>query len=460
MLALRVPMNHEPLNTERDRVLALLRRFGWSSTSFQVLEPGYRYFFSADGEACVAYVETGCTWISGGSPIAAAERRADVATQFVQAARSCRRRAAFALVDSQFAAEAQLRVLGIGEEPVWDPRVWTTTLAKSRSLREQLRRARAKGVRVRELSPDELASPDAPMRREIETLVARWLSSHSMAPMGFLVGVHLFDTLNERRMFVAESPQGVRGVLALVPVYARGGFLVEDLLRSPDAPNGTTETLIDHALRACAADGCSYVTLGLAPLAGDLPRGLLLARRLGRGLYDFSGLRTYKAKFMPDTWQAVYLAYPRQNNALFALYAMLSAFAQGSLVRFGLRTLLRGPTLVLQLLTVSLVPWTVALSLLDTRRYFPNPWLKWAWVAFDVLLFGGLVRLNMRASAPLAKCLAWLIAGDVGLTLLEAVLFNASRTEHWTEALSLVVAVAAPALAALVLHGMGKRLQT
>ena len=42
----------------REQVLALVRRFGWNATSFQVLEPGFRYFF-LDDDACVAYVDTG-----------------------------------------------------------------------------------------------------------------------------------------------------------------------------------------------------------------------------------------------------------------------------------------------------------------------------------------------------------------------------------------------------------------
>jgi len=36
--------------------LALVRRFGWNATSYQVLEPGYRYLF-VDGSACVAFVD-------------------------------------------------------------------------------------------------------------------------------------------------------------------------------------------------------------------------------------------------------------------------------------------------------------------------------------------------------------------------------------------------------------------
>jgi len=44
--------------------VSVLKRFGWNATSFQVLEPGFQYWF--DGEdACVAYVDTGRAWVAG-----------------------------------------------------------------------------------------------------------------------------------------------------------------------------------------------------------------------------------------------------------------------------------------------------------------------------------------------------------------------------------------------------------
>ena len=51
------------------RVSALVRRYGWNATSFQVLEPGYRYFFHGP-DAAVAYVDTGRAWVAAGAPAA------------------------------------------------------------------------------------------------------------------------------------------------------------------------------------------------------------------------------------------------------------------------------------------------------------------------------------------------------------------------------------------------------
>ena len=209
-------MREEP-GADRGRVLALLRLHGWNATSFQALEPGFRYFF--DGEdACVAYVDTGSAWVAAGAPIAPEGRLAEVAGRFGEAARAEGRRHVFFATERRFALSAPLEALAVGEQPSWDPAGWEATLRESRSLREQLRRARAKGLEVRGLGVEELGT----RRAEIERLVERWLGSRSLAPMGFLVHVDPFPFPEERRLFVAERAGRMVGLLAAVPVFGRG----------------------------------------------------------------------------------------------------------------------------------------------------------------------------------------------------------------------------------------------
>ncbi|HVU51371.1 MAG TPA: phosphatidylglycerol lysyltransferase domain-containing protein, partial [Polyangia bacterium] len=137
----------------RARALALLKQHGWNATSFQILEPGFRYWFApgAGGEdtaggdaACVGYVDTGAAWIAAGAPVAADPALASVAEAFVAAARAAGRRAAFFATEERLALDpalAGLTALRIGEQPVWDPAAWAATVRSTRSLREQLRRA-------------------------------------------------------------------------------------------------------------------------------------------------------------------------------------------------------------------------------------------------------------------------------------------------------------------------------
>lgn len=433
------------------RALALLKRYGWNSTSFQCLEPGFAYWFSPEGDACVAYVDTRSAWVAAGAPIAHDSRLRAVAEAFIEAARSSGRRACFFATERRFLRAAPVAALLIGEQPVWDPLSWEETLQTSRSLREQLRRARAKGVSVRGLAPEALTEEEHPRRRSLDRLIDRWLESRRLPPMGFLVQVYPFTFPHERRFFVAELDGRMVGFLAMVPVYARGGWLLEDLLRDADAPNGTAELLIDAAMRAAAEQGSRYATLGLAPLAGQVSGWLRAARRIGGRFYNFEGLRAFKARLRPHRWEPIYVAFPRGQSELLTIYDTLSAFARGGLLRYGLRSLFHSPDLVIRILTALLVPWTLLLALAAPESWFPTPWVRYAWVAFDLGLLVALVTLGTRWRHWLGVTLASLITADALVTLVEVLLFNVRQLHLPWELLVLAVAVLGPSTAAVFL---------
>jgi phosphatidylglycerol lysyltransferase len=456
-------------------VLRLLGRHGWNATSFQTMEQGFRYHFVGD-DACVAYVDTGRAWVAAGAPIAADERFDEVAASFVAAAAEQGRRALFFGTESRFASRPQFRALLIGEQPVWDPAAWTETLASSSRIREQVKRARRKGVTVRAVAPGEIADDTRPLRRTIEALIQRWLAAHELPPMGFLVDIQPFSFPEARRYFVAEQDGSVVGFLAAVPIYARGGWLFEDVFRSPEAANGTVELLIDAGMRALAAEGSHFVTLGLAPLAGSIGGWLRVVRRWSAPLYDFSGLQAFRNKLRPGHWDPIYVSVPRAAPATVsgglarlragladaigdahAIYDVLSAFARGRLLGFGLQTLLRGPALVVRLLGLLLVPW-MALLALAPARYFPDRPIRWGWIGFDVLLAVALLSLAARWRRSLAIGLAIAVTTDAVATTVEVLAYNASRAERWWDWGAVVIAVAAPALASVILwNAIGHR---
>jgi phosphatidylglycerol lysyltransferase len=410
------------LDSDRQRVLALLKRHGWNATSFQILEPGFRYWFDGD-DACVGYVDTGRAWVAAGPPIAAANQLAGMAVRFCEAAAAAHRRACCFATESRFRDSTAWPAMRIGDQPSWDPAAWADVVQSSRSLREQLRRARAKGVAVRPLDRSELVAGH-PLRAQLDTLIARWLASRPIAPMGFLVQVDPFTFPEERRYFVAELDGRVVAFLGVIPIYARRGWFSEDFLRDPDAPNGTVELLVDAAMRAAAAERIPFVTLGLVPLAGDVGSWLRVARRLGRSLYDFDGLRAFKAKFKPRAWDPIFLSYPHGNNGFVALFDTLKAFARGGLLRFGLETFLRGPAIVVRALAILLVAWTALLALPSSGQFFPTAWCQYGWVAFDLALGGTLLVLAQRWRQPLADIVATVVTLDAATTIVQAIVFD------------------------------------
>jgi phosphatidylglycerol lysyltransferase len=436
--------------TERLCVLALLQRHGWNATSFQILEPGFQYWFDPDGSACVGYVDTGRAWVAAGSPVAAPEQFAEVGARFAAAAAAAGRRMCWFATELRFAGAGPWSAMRVGDQPSWAPADWTGVLRDSRSLREQLRRALAKGVAVRTVGPAEL-QPGQPVRIALEQLIARWLASRQIAPMGFLVHVDPFTFPDQRRYFIAERDGAVVGFLSAIPIYARPGWFFEDFLRSQDAPNGTVELLIDAGMRAAAAEGIPYVTLGLVPLSGEVSPWLRAARRWGKALYDFDGLRAFKAKLKPRAWDPIFLSYPAGASGFVAMFDTLTAFSRGGLLRFGLETLLRGPAIVMRVLAALLLVWTALLALPGAARWFPSPAWQWGWVGFDVVLAVSLLALSYRWRAALADLVATAVTADAVLTLGQAIAYDLPRRDGPLDAVVVVIAIAAPTVASVLL---------
>jgi hypothetical protein len=427
----------------RAAVLALLREHGTATTSFQVLEPGLTYFFEQGG--CVAYVDTGSAWVAAGPPICPPDARARVAQAFLEAARGARRRACFFAVDCEFTRQSALAALPIGEDPIWDLAQWKP----HKSMREQLRRARSKGVSVRIVEPMELAEGH-PTRIAMERIIVRWLSTRPLAAMGFLVDVRPFELAEERVVAIAERNGEMVGFAAAIPIYGRRGYFLEDLLRD-GAPNGTAEALVDAVFREARARGAELATLGLAPLSGDVSKTLAFIGRRTRGLYNFEGVRAFKARLHPIAWEPVFLAHPARQSGLLAVWDSLTAFASGGFLRFGVESLRRQRRAVVLVLAVLLVPWALAVALLPEAQWFPSRGVQLGWALFDFALAAALLSLYRRWRSALAKTLGVVTAIDALLTLTQVGLWDAPRAHGFFAGLVMAVAVAAPTVASIFL---------
>jgi phosphatidylglycerol lysyltransferase len=336
-----------PADARRARDLVMAH--GWNATAYQIVNPGIAHWFAPEGDAVVGYVRAAGVRVVAGAPVCAPERLADVAAAFERDAAAAGDGVCY------FGAEARLAALYrdgrrharalLGAQPAWDPARWADAVAGHASLRAQLNRARNKGVRVAEW-PARDAGASPALRR----VLGAWLASRGLPPLHFLVEPATLDRLDDRRVLVATrgddgSDGEVVAFTVLSPVPARGGWLVEQFPRAPGAPNGTVELLLDAAVRAIAADGARYVTLGLAPLArpelvGAAPSGeddplwLRLAfqwvRAHGRRFYNFAGLEAFKAKFRPERWEPVYAIAGGRRFPARALYAIAAAFGARS----------------------------------------------------------------------------------------------------------------------------------
>lgn len=326
---------HAPERAHPFDVGEIVWRHGWNATAVQTLDPGYAYFTRGDG--CVAYVEAGkSAWAAAGAPIVSEERLEELGEAFMEAARSAGKRCCFFATEERFVRQmsGRLESLVIGEQPVWDPARWEEKRLRSSNLREQLRRARAKGVHVRALQSEEERQSGL---SALQALTSRWLGTKGMPPMGFLVRV--FPASPHRRCFVAIHREEIVAFALVLPVPGRAGWFLESLVRDPSAPNGTTEVLVDAVMRWAAERGSRWLTLGFVPLAGEVSRSLRALRGPASLLYDFEGLHAFREKLLPDARHPISLSFPPEQAPWITLLDALGAFAPGGFLRFGLRTL-------------------------------------------------------------------------------------------------------------------------
>lgn len=398
-----------------------VRRAGADAVSFQSLESGMQWWHDrpppSGSGASVAFVDTGRSWIAVGRPLAGEGALAPAVARFSADARARHRRPVFFGVEDLDGFDGH-RHLTVGLQPILLPARWTATLRASPKLREQIRRSRAKGVTVRLVEPDELRER-APLRRAVEDLRAQWLGSRRMEPMGFLVAVEPFHYPAAHVYIAAEREGRLVQFLSAVPIPARGAWLLEDMLRGPAAPNGTTELVLDLLMRH-VAPAAPWVTPGLTPLAGPVPWWLRLAGVVMSPFYDFAGLERFRARLSPPRWVPVWMVWDR-GPAPLVIVDVLRAFAGGRLVAFFLRSTARHPGGPPWAVGVPLVAWTALLAAMAAGGGagvlgFSRTAL-WGWVGFDVVMAVVLFRAARRPRMDRLGLAAVLAGADAVLSL-------------------------------------------
>jgi phosphatidylglycerol lysyltransferase len=192
------------------------------------------------------------------------------------------------------------------------------------------------------------------LKAETAQLCMHWLNSRRTAiTFGWLIALDPFLHSEYKKYFTARVNGKLVGFLAASPIPARKGWYLEDVLRQPDAPQGTATLLVVEALSKLKAEGAALATLGTSPLTTDGPDDVqgehrVVARALeiaGRGLggfYNFEGLRRFKGKFVPSWWESEYALVQRGVTVPPRVgHAIVRALVPGGLTQLLTRQALR-----------------------------------------------------------------------------------------------------------------------
>jgi phosphatidylglycerol lysyltransferase len=334
--------SNEPLSLKLTRELVLTH--GWNSTSFQIINPGIKRWFSEANDSVVGFVSCNGVRVTVGAPVCEKSRLPEITAEYELDAEKDTEKVCYVCAEERLESiytnsTNHTKVL-LGAQPVWNPANWDSIVTKYKSLRAQLNRARNKSVKVSEWS-----SAKAQNNPALLECLQVWLSAKNLPPLRFMVEPNTLARLANRRIFVAECGGEVIGFVLLSPVPKRNGWLFEQFPHKPGAPNGTVELMIDFAMRVLAEGNYEYATLGLSPLSSraqikpfqnPLWLRVLLAwmKKHGQRFYNFDGLDSFKAKLQPESWEPIFAISNERKTSVKTLYAITSAFSGNKTISF------------------------------------------------------------------------------------------------------------------------------
>jgi pimeloyl-ACP methyl ester carboxylesterase len=322
------------------KVLRLHQLYGYSAHSLVGISPGARVWSCPETEGAVVFNEVGKVWLVPGDPLASDGDQAAVADRFLRASRAQGRSVGFMPATERFAkysGQLGLRAVKIGSVPYFDLATWAPRGDRAKKARAGVNQARRAGVQVAQV-----IDVDEKLIRETACLCKHWLTTRrSPTKFGWLFAVDLFQHSERKKYFTARDPGGrLVGFLAASPIPARQGWYLEDVLRLPEAPNGTADLLVVEVLQSLQREGAKLATLGTGPMAmeGTPDPSIQCSSRLSQTIrivagvfaifYNFDGVRRFKAKFAPSWWESEYILISRNITAPpRILYAFVQAVA-------------------------------------------------------------------------------------------------------------------------------------
>lgn len=246
---------------QRSMLVKQVRRWGDLNTD-AILDPKCKQFSVPSIDGFIGYrVEAKCAVIFG-DPLCAVEDQLPLVDAFHRYCRGKGLKVVYVIVSEQFARvvinQYQPGVIQFGHRLVLDP--CDDPMKKSGSkgglVRKKVKRAVSEGVVV-----NEYLHHDPALEGVIEQMGEAWLQSRK-GPQVYIAGLDFFNDREGKRWFYAMQGNSLVGCVVLNETQGSSGWLLNNLIITPEAPQGTSELLVTSALKALEMEKCHSVVVG------------------------------------------------------------------------------------------------------------------------------------------------------------------------------------------------------
>jgi lysylphosphatidylglycerol synthetase-like protein (DUF2156 family) len=293
----------------REQNIALIHKWG-SSVIESLLDPSCSYFSIPEVEGLIGFYSNRRCAVVFGDPVCPPESREKLVSAFHQQCESAKKNVVYLVASEEFALWWQKKMRGgmisFGEELYIDPRRDPRTCSGKRGivLRGKIRRAEKLGVSVKEY-----CEKDPDLEQKIQSAASQWIQ-HRKGPQIYISRVRFFSDSYGKRWFYAQNGDQVVGVLAILQLKAKEGWVLDRIMTVPDAPQGTPELLVMSLIEQLAKEQCGFLTFGAinASFLGTMTgfgklASFFLPRIYKTALQYFKieGKRKFWEKFFPES---------------------------------------------------------------------------------------------------------------------------------------------------------------
>jgi len=322
----------KPLSNERLYIIESVRKWGGDNTD-AILDPKCKIFKSPTIEGLIGYRLASNSAVVIGDPVCAAKDKGPLATEFHTYCEKNKHQVIYISASEEFAfwANQQICPLSIewGEKLYLDPHnnPYNNKGSKGSLVRRKVKQAIREGTEILEYLPD-----DPKLEAAIEEVGVKWLASRDK-PQVHISNVHLFNDRLGKRWIYAKRSEKIVGVVILNQLQAQEGWLMNHLMLTPEASNGTPELLVFSALEILEKEGCHFVTFGATPvpelrkifgmgwISASLTRFIY---RVANKVFHLDGLKMFWGKFQPESKRS-YLLFSRKKITPRTLGALMNA---------------------------------------------------------------------------------------------------------------------------------------
>ncbi len=257
------PVHHLSENTknQRDLLVKQVRLWGDLNTD-AILDPRCQTFTFPGIKGLIGYrIESNCAIVFG-DPICAPADKLPLAQAFDNYCREKSLKVVYAIASAGFSDLAMQGCCNVsiqfGHKLIIDPssNPLEKTGSKGVLLRKKVKHASNEGITVKEYIPH-----DPQMELAIEHIGSAWLQARR-GPQVYISHLSFFNDREGKRWFYAQKDGHIVGILLLNEIQASAGWLLNNLILTANAPNGTSELLITSAFKALEAEKCSFVAIG------------------------------------------------------------------------------------------------------------------------------------------------------------------------------------------------------